>query len=195
MRTRNTEKEKLVRENAIVLLVKDGFEGFSMAKLAKACNISVATLYIYYKDKDDLIKQLGVEEVRRMMELMTKDFSPEMSFEEGLKKQWENRATYSLTNPDRAEFSDIILNSPHCNYVLTEVKSDLKVILETFIQNAIKNKELKPMPMAVFWSVAYGPLYNLLRFHKEAKIRGKSFQFSNETMYQTLELVLKALKP
>jgi AcrR family transcriptional regulator len=74
MRTRYTEKEKLVRENAIVLLVKDGFEGFSMAKLAKACNISVATLYIYYKDKDDLIKQLGVEEVRRMMELMTKIF-------------------------------------------------------------------------------------------------------------------------
>ncbi|QHT65474.1 TetR/AcrR family transcriptional regulator [Rhodocytophaga rosea] len=195
MRTRDREKEKLVIEKAIELLVKDGFEGFSMGKLAKACNISVATLYIYYKDKDDLIKKLGVEEVRRMMELMTKDFSPDMSFKEGLKKQWENRAGYALTNPNRAEFSEIILNSPHCKYVLTEVNSDLKVILETFIQKAIKNKELLPMPMAVFWSVAYGPLYNLLRFHKEAEVRGKSFTFSNEIMYQTLELVLKALKP
>ncbi|QHT65682.1 TetR/AcrR family transcriptional regulator [Rhodocytophaga rosea] len=195
MRTRDREKEKMVIEKAIELLVKDGFEGFSMGKLAKACNISVATLYIYYRDKDDLIKKLGVEEVRRMMELMTKDFSPDMSFEEGLKKQWENRAGYVLTNPNRAEFSEIILNSPHCKYVLTEVNSDLKVILETFIQKAINHKELLPMPMAVFWSVAYGPLYNLLRFHKEAEVRGKSFTFSNEIMYQTLELVLKALKP
>ena len=56
MRTRDTDKEKLVIEKAIEQIVQDGFQGFSMNKLAKACNISVATLYIYYQDKDDLIK-------------------------------------------------------------------------------------------------------------------------------------------
>ena len=46
MRTRNTCKEQLVKEKAVELLVSDGLEGFSMNKLARACDISVATLYI-----------------------------------------------------------------------------------------------------------------------------------------------------
>ena len=55
MRTRNIDKQELVKKKAIEMLVDIGFEGFSMNKLAQACDISVATLYIYYKDKDDLI--------------------------------------------------------------------------------------------------------------------------------------------
>ena len=62
MRTRNTGKEQLVKQKAIKLVVRDGFEGFSMNKLARACGISVATLYIYYKDKDDLIIRVALEE-------------------------------------------------------------------------------------------------------------------------------------
>ena len=61
MRTRDTDKEKLVIEKAIELIVSDGFEGFSMNKLARLCKISVATLYIYYQHKDDLIKKIGIE--------------------------------------------------------------------------------------------------------------------------------------
>jgi AcrR family transcriptional regulator len=65
---RNTDKQDLVKETAISLLAKQGFEGFSMNKLAKACGISVATLYIYYADKDDLIKQIGLEMGREFLE-------------------------------------------------------------------------------------------------------------------------------
>ena len=47
MRTRDTDKEQLVKQKAIELLVNDGLDGFSMNKLAKACDIAVATLDIY----------------------------------------------------------------------------------------------------------------------------------------------------
>jgi TetR/AcrR family transcriptional repressor of multidrug resistance operon len=66
MRTRNTDKVQLVKQKAIELIVKNGLEGFSMNKLARACNVSVATLYIYYKDRDDLIIKVAVEEGRLM---------------------------------------------------------------------------------------------------------------------------------
>jgi len=97
MRTRNEQKELLVKEKAIELLVRDGFEGFGMQKLAKAAKISPATLYIYYSDKDDLIKKLGVELGNRMSEITLEGFAGTMSLAEGLKKQWENRSKYWLT--------------------------------------------------------------------------------------------------
>ena len=64
MRTRNQDKEQLVKEEALKMLVNEGLEGFSVNKLAKRCGISVATLYIYYKDKDDLILKIAKENER-----------------------------------------------------------------------------------------------------------------------------------
>src|SRR6201989_577689 len=100
MRTRNAEKEELVRQEAIEMLVQDGFQGFSMNRLAKACGISVATLYIYYQDKDDLIKKIGVEIGQNFFYETLKDFSPAMPFKEGLRQQWENRSGFALKYPN-----------------------------------------------------------------------------------------------
>ena len=61
MRTRDTNKEEIVKQKTIEMIVKNGIEGFAMNRLAKECGISVATLYIYYTDKEDLIKKVGTE--------------------------------------------------------------------------------------------------------------------------------------
>lgn len=101
---RDADKISLVRQKAIELIATHGLEGFSMNKLAKACGISVATLYIYYKDRDDLILKIAVEEGNIMGAAMIVGFDPEMSLEEGLRKQWENRCNYSMKNPKTSLF-------------------------------------------------------------------------------------------
>src|ERR1700759_2380492 len=91
MRTRNTDKQNLVKHRAIELIVKEGLEGFSMNKLAKACKISVNTLYIYYKDRDDLIIKIACEEGKQMNDIMINEFDDNSHFEEGLRAQWISR--------------------------------------------------------------------------------------------------------
>jgi TetR/AcrR family transcriptional repressor of multidrug resistance operon len=86
MRLRDNLKEDMVRGEAIKMLATEGFDGFSMNKLAKVSNVSVATLYIYYKDKDTLLKQIGTDIGRSFMQNTLKDFSAKMPFAEGLKK-------------------------------------------------------------------------------------------------------------
>src|SRR3954468_5932658 len=113
MRVRNIDKEQLVKQKAIQMLVADGFEGFSVNKLAKACGISVATLYIYYKDKDDLITRIAMEEAKHMGETSLRDFDPEASFEEGLRVQWKNRAKYTLENPTCVLFFEQLRSSTY----------------------------------------------------------------------------------
>jgi TetR/AcrR family transcriptional repressor of multidrug resistance operon len=68
--------------------------------------------------------------------------------------------------------------------------------MEEFTQNAIKNKQLQRVPVDVFWSVVYGPLYTLLRFNEEGKsIGGRKFKLTKKTMDEALALVVRALKP
>ncbi len=178
------------------MLVADGFQDFSMNRLAKACGISVATLYIYYQDKDDLIKKIGITIGKKFFYEMLKDFSAGMSFKEGLKKQWENRSRVALKFPEEAACYEIIRHSSHGEYILKESLKDFKTAMGDFFHNAVKKKELVPVTTEVFWSVAYGPLYTLLRFHSEGKsIGGMPFKFSKKTMEATFELVIKALTP
>ncbi|MBS1598887.1 MAG: TetR/AcrR family transcriptional regulator [Bacteroidetes bacterium] len=196
MRTRDADKEKLVKQKAIEMLVQDGFQGFSMNKLAKAADISVATLYIYYKDKDDLIKKIGADIGKEFMSMTLKDFSADMHFAEGLKKQWENRSAFALKYPKEVACYEIIRHSAHGEYVAETSWKGFRDVMGEFCAKAIKNKELISVPTDVFWSVAYGPLYTLLRFHDEGKsIGGRTFKFSKKIMDEAFELVLKALTP
>ena len=198
MRIRDIDKENLVIEIAIDQIVRDGFQGFSMNKLAKACSISVATLYIYYKDKDDLIQKIGAKVALKFLGGTIKDFSPDMSFEAGLWKQWENRAAFTMKYPKEVAFFEIIKHSPHSEAILDSIKefSDFRAIMKQFIDNGLKNKELIPMSFEAFWSIAYGPLYTLLNFHTEGKsLGGKPFVLTKEIMKEAFQAAVKALKP
>ena len=197
MRTRDADKEKLVISKAIEQIVQDGFQGFSMNKLAKACNISVATLYIYYQDKDDLIMKIGEEIGVDFFASTVKDFSPEMPFEEGLWKQWQNRAAFALEFPLQVACFEVIKHSPYRDQIMQSgLLADFKVMMRQFIDNALNNKQLVPMSFEVFWSVAYGPLYTLLNFHREGKsMGGKTFTLTPNMMEEAFKATIKALKP
>ena len=178
------------------MLVAEGIEGFSVNKLAKACGISVATLYIYYKDKDDLITSVAMEESKRMSRSILEGFDPESSFEAGLRIQWHNRYRFMVDNPMAMRMLEQLRSSPFHEKVFTSITDDFKDAMGKFMENAVARGEVNKMPLEAYWSVAYAPLYSLVRFHNEGRsIGGKPFVMSDELIWQTFDLVLKALKP
>ncbi|QHS54739.1 TetR/AcrR family transcriptional regulator [Mucilaginibacter sp. 14171R-50] len=195
MRIRNTDKVQLVKQKAIELIVKDGLEGFSMNKLAKACNISVATLYIYYKDRDDLILKIAIDEGTKMGDAMIKDFDPAMPFEEGLRKQWENRYGYMKANPIMTLFFEQLRSSSYQQSFLSSFLTDFKLVMGKFMDNVIARGEIDKMPFEAYWSVAFAPLYNLIRFEQEGQsLSGQPFKMTDEILWKTFDLVVKGLK-
>ena len=196
MRTRDEYKELLVRQKALEILVQEGFNGFSMQKLAKAAQVSPATLYIYFKDKEDLIIQIGIEEGLKMKQALLTHFDPTMAFEEGLRMQWKNRSEYWLNNRLSYELFELLRNSKYKDQIASSVQEGFKEKMRAFVKNAVKNGELKAMPVEVYWSMAFAPLNNLIRFHIEGRSMGNMpFTFSEKLMWQTFDLVIKALKP
>ncbi|MBC8984367.1 TetR/AcrR family transcriptional regulator [Pedobacter sp. N36a] len=195
MRIRDVNKVELVKEKAIELLVELGIEGFTMAKLAKSCRISVATLYIYYKDKDDLILQIGLEETKRLSKLMLEGFDLGFSFADGLRHQWEHRAKCMLENPMSCKMIEQLRTSSYQEKIFESMMTTFKKSLGVFMKNAVINGEIDEMPMETYWSVAFGPLYSLVRFHNEGQsIGGRPFVLTDEILWTTFNLVLKAFK-
>lgn len=196
MRPRDENKELLIRQKAIEMVVENGLGGFSVNKLAKAAGVSPATIYIYYKDKDDLITKLCVDVAGKMMDYSFKDFSPGMDFAVGLKIQWQNRMEYFISYPAEMEFIEIMRYTHFYEEVSKRLTTTFGLILGPFMENSIQKKQLIPLPFEVYWSIAFAPLYQLIKYHYQGKSYvNSSFELNEELIEQTFGLVLKALKP
>jgi len=196
MRTRDTNKEEIVKQKAIEMIVAQGVEGFGMNRLAKECGVSVATLYIYYSDKEDLIRKIGIEIGQNFFEKMFDGFATNMSFRDGLRNQWENRIYFNLNFPLQTTCFELLRHSTHGDAILQEVTGKYKQMMTEFMLSAIERKELISVPYEVFWSIAYGSLYSLLEFHRGGKsMSGKSFVLNDKIKNEAFNLVLKALTP
>jgi len=194
MRARNSYKENLVKEKTIELLVLHGFEGFTVNKLAKACEISIATLYIYYKDKDDLIIQIGREEINKMREAIIQGVNLADRFENGLRIQWKNRYDYLMSNRLSSSFLEMVRTSSYQDQIYTGFKDEQDDISGKFMRTMVARGEIPAIPAEVYWSIAFSPLLTLIRAHQEgARPGGKSFILTDETLWQTFDLVIKAL--
>jgi len=196
MRVKDTVKEDNIRQKAIEMIVKEGLQGFGVNKLAKAAGVSPATIYIYFKDKEHLIATLCLEVGKALLDYSLKDFDADMSFKKGMKVQWKNRLAYFLKHPMEMEFLEIIRYTVFYEDVTVMMKRDFGVIMTKFIKNAQSNGELVELPFEVYWSIAFAPLYQLVKFHTQGQSYVNStFELTDDIMMSTLKLVLKALKP
>ncbi len=197
MRTRDPRKEKALREKAMAMVVKDGFDGFSMQKLAKAARVSPATIYIYWKDRDDLLLQVFASAFAKMSETSLVGFEPSMTFKEGLRNQWFNRAKWALEHPIEAAFLEQVRFSHLHDRAQKCVAPSFAESMKNFVKGAVARGELVRVPVAVFSSLAFAPLYQMIKFHQHGKsLPGTGpFALDETVLDQALGLVLKALKP
>lgn len=196
MRPRDDAKIQLIHRQTVALAARHGFDGLSMHKLARAAGVSPATLYIYFKDREDLILQVGLGAMERMVAASLENFDPGLSFAAGLRMQWDNRARYFLAHPDEMQFLEMIRYSRFEPEIARHLTSSFGATMRAFVNGAIERGELVRLPIEVYWSVAFAPLYQLVKFHLNGTgLMGRPFALTAADLEQSLQLILRALTP
>jgi len=195
MRTKNEQKERSVQEAALKMIVEQGFKGLSMQKLAKEANVSPATIYIYYKDRQDLLNKLYLQVLERTNKAALQDFKADMPFADGLTLLWLNRFRYYAKHPADFYFIQQFINSPQITGV-EESEDTYGNLMQAFYKTAVKNKQVAKLPLEIYWPIAYSPLYQLIKFHLQKSVHPAPAIHVTETkLLAALKLVLKALQP
>lgn len=195
MRTRDKSKESLIREKAITMIVNMGFDGLSMQKLAVAAGVSPATLYIYYNNREHMLQQLYSFVEVEFAKAALKGFNPGMNLKQGLWLQWKNRMGFITRHPEYFLFFEQFRHSP---LILrsTDTMKDFRSNMHLFVTNAVKRKQLSKMEPEVFWSLAYGPFYSIMKFHlRQESFMNHRFNITDKTLKQLLNKVILSLKP
>lgn len=196
MRVKDENKAVAIREKAIEMIVHEGFDGLSMHKLAKAAGISVSTIYIYFKNREDLLNQLYAYTAEMFVQETLKDFHADLDFETGLWLQWRNRYKFILKHPMHHYFWEQLRSSPLIKKQDTTQENDFRKMMRQFVENAVAKKEIVALPTEIFWALAYGTFYTLMRFHLEnAGMSGQPFSLTKDLLKTTFQQVMKALRP
>lgn len=61
MRRKDEEKKQRIKEAVVDVVLSEGFGGASISKIAKCANVSPATVYIYYDNKESMLQTIYME--------------------------------------------------------------------------------------------------------------------------------------
>lgn len=194
MRNRDTEKERTVREKALELIVRDGFDGFSMQKLAKEAGVSAATAYIYFENKEDLLHRLYTTVQEAFTDYCLQGFDENMPLADGLRVQWKNRLRFVQELPVYYRFMEQFRASPLIDKKENAEHMRFKQAMSGFVKNAVARKEVSVAKPELFWAIAYGPFYTLVNFHMRGEsMMGMPFSLSDALVEELLERTIRAI--
>ncbi|EMR13585.1 TetR family transcriptional regulator [Methylophaga lonarensis MPL] len=93
------DKREAILDAALDLLASCGFHGFSIKQLADKAGVAAGTVYLYFTDREDLIRQLHSEIVQTVAEAIFADNEPSADLWDQYQLICHNLWLFYLENP------------------------------------------------------------------------------------------------
>lgn len=156
------ELKQQILEASVKLFSEHGYEGVSMRKIAEIVQYSPTTVYLYFKDKNEILFELH-ELGFKKMEAFNQDLFDIKNPLLRLHKLGENYLRFGLENPEYYDLMFILqapmnfINKTNCCWNGGDKALD---VLKSILQECMEKKLIKPgdvnvMAMAV-WSMVHG---------------------------------------
>ena len=195
------EKEELrskIVEAAAQLFIEEGFDQVSMRKIADRIEYSPSTIYLYFKDKNELCQHICNETFSGLLEALEELQAQPMSLEEKLRRSFRTYIDFGLSHRQQYTFS-LLLPEPAPAQVAPEAKHSImeaglkafdnlrQGIREGMEAGVIRQADLETTAQVV-WTQLHG-VTSLL-------ITSKSFPFiDHETLIEAaVDHVMRGLK-
>ncbi len=85
------------------LLIKDGFSKMSMRRIAKRANVTATSIYLHFKNKDDLLLALIEESIHNLKEVLVEVMDPSKGFIQQLEEMARAYIRFALEHPKEYE--------------------------------------------------------------------------------------------
>ena len=172
MRIKDLHKQEAIIEATVSLVNEIGFASSSVSKIAKKANVSPATIYIYYRNKEDLLVSTYIEIKKKMSIALLNNFDNSKPFRDVLQNVWKNGFKFVGKNLSLYQYTEQFGSSPYSDLVN---HSELEKHFEPFVkvlQNGIEQKVIKDVPFDILATFIFFPIMIL----------------SNPKMCRTIEL-------
>ena len=190
MRTKDEFKQEAVIQATVKLVNEIGFVSSSVSKIAKEANVSPATIYVYYKNKEDLLVSTYVEIKQKLSKAMLKNFDDKLPIRDILKTLWFNAFEYIQKYPDHFKFAEQFSNSPFSDLVNKEEVEKYFEPMFAVLQRGIEQKIIKDVHFEMLGAFIFYPVMNLSnsRLCKDIKLNRETIETAFTLAWDAIKL-------
>jgi len=141
MRKKDDEKQRCIKNAVVQLILEVGFQGASISKIAKVAGVSPATVYIYYENKDAMLRDIYQEYAEDTIQSLLQCLSPNMAGEEIIEELIRRYYSFIVENEEIFHFIEQFSGCPSLqnSCVLMKGPADLDRLLTDLKQRQIFN--------------------------------------------------------
>lgn len=164
------DKRKEIQAAALKLFVDYGFHGTPTSKIAAEAGVANGTLFHYYRTKEDLVTDLYNDIKDELNRFITSKVSCDATLETKLKIMFINTLYWALENKEKFYYIHQFYLSPHFEKISKETIHKQSTCHMSLIEQGIKAKLLKPLPVELLLTVVGSHLFGIYQYLMNAEL-------------------------
>ncbi len=193
MISRKHEKFELILEAALKVIAENGFHRSQISKIAKEAGIADGTVYLYFKNKEDILISLFQQRLGDLVSMFNSSVSKTNSAEEAIRKICEIHYTELEQNVNLAYVTQIELRQSSLELrkaIGLAVKPYIQLI-EEILEQGVQEKLFRPdLDIKLTRLLLFGGMDEVVT---SWLISGRKYSLSAQ-VDKTVEFLLKGLK-
>ncbi|MGK0414632.1 MAG: AcrR family transcriptional regulator [Polaribacter sp.] len=109
---KSIDKRNALIKSTIELVNNNGFHATPMSKIAKMANVSPATIYLYFENKQDLVNQTYLEVKTKYTDFVFKTYHEDTTVKTGFELIWKRIAEFNINECEYSFFLNQCNNTP-----------------------------------------------------------------------------------
>lgn len=153
MKLRDDKKAGQIFRSVLTLVKEKGLAGITMGEIAKEAGMATGTLYIYFKNKEELINNLFFECRKEALENYFVSYDESLPFKKGFSIVWHNILQFRIENFEEVVLMDQCYHSPFVNDCTVKLTKEMKKPLYKLIERGKKEnffKDVDDMTLLTF---------------------------------------------
>ncbi len=173
--------KQLIINISFKLIIENGLEGFSIAKLANELNCTKSSVYNYFESKDQLLNEILINKVQKLSESINDKEEPEVL----LRK-------YAHSCVDNMEIFTFLHKYSRASFISGKTMEEMRVefkktsmIVNKFIEKYSFDGEVSNI---VIEALIFGPIHGLIMCS-----RGTNQKITSDDVDKLIDLILETI--
>ena len=163
VRIKDESKIECIYKATLELVKERGLAGITMGDISKAASIATGTLYIYFKNKEELIKALFTECREQSAQQYFAGINANDPFEKRMQKLFTNIIGYKIMFFEVSAFLEQSYHSPFvCTTDLKKKQKALKPLFD-LVKEGIEKKKIKDVDVQLIVSYTFGIINEMVK--------------------------------
>lgn len=160
MRMKDDDKQNSIKNAVVQLILEEGFHGTSISKIAKEAGVSPATVYIYYQNKEEMMKDIYHEYSEEVFDYIQRRLTRDMTGEQFIDVMIRGYYNYIINNKEIFHFIEQFSNCPSLQNGCHQLNGPDKlneIFTEYKMRGIIKNYKNENL-----WALLFYPIKSIV---------------------------------